>query len=395
MKTSRKTISVSSAVKRVHNRSLDLAPEYQRGAVWSRKRQTLLIDSMLKGYDLPKFYMRQLSGDKELYEVVDGVQRLTSMVNFMNGDFALPKLSSFAGLRYKDLPEEIGLQFDEYQLDFAILEGFDEDDVRDMFLRLQNGQKLNAAEELNAISGDMHDYIEEISKLPFFTRKTSFGSSRGSFRHVSAQCALLAISGYGDVRKEDLKKFYVSHRNWKISETAIQLRKVLTWLGEVFKDSDPALRNRGQTVSIIMLAFDLWGNYVLKGNEVEFLEAIHNFDRNVLENDKEFKDYLLALSHSSDQLKSIEIRREFMLSGFIDFVSGLVAKDPQRAFKLPDRVLAWYKAEGKCQTEGCTQKINFQDFHADHKKAWSIGGRTDQKNLQVLCKYHNLSKGAK
>ena len=105
MKTSRKTISVSSAVKRVHNRSLDLAPEYQRGAVWSRKRQTLLIDSMLKGYDLPKFYMRQLSGDKELYEVVDGVQRLTSMVNFMNGDFALPKLSSFAGLRYKDLPE--------------------------------------------------------------------------------------------------------------------------------------------------------------------------------------------------------------------------------------------------------------------------------------------------
>lgn len=397
MKFTHKTFNVSLAAKKIKNLTLDLAPEYQRGPVWSRPRQALLIDSMLKGYDLPKFYVRELPSDddREVYEVVDGLQRLTSMVNFMNGDFALPKESNFAGSKYSDLPESVGEVFDSYQLNFTILVGFEDADVRDMFLRLQNGLKLNAAEELNAVSGAMHDYVETISQLPFFEKTTCFTSSRGAYRHVAAQISLLALQGYGDARKQDLVKFYNAYRETKPEELAKQLRHVLVWLESAFQERDPALRNRGQTVSVVMATFDLWGKYVLAGFEDEFVKAIHSFDAAVVRGDNSLKDYATAISHSSDQGKSIETRREFLLAHLGDFTKSLPPKDTRRTFSLPDRVLAWYASDGKCQAPGCTSKINFQDFHADHIRPWSKGGQSTLKNLQVLCPQHNLSKGAK
>jgi hypothetical protein len=397
MKFTHRTFNVSLVAKKIKNLTLDLSPEYQRGPVWSKSRQALLIDSMLKGYDLPKFYVRELANDddREVYEVVDGLQRLTSMVNFMNGDFGLPKDSAYSGMRYADLPESVGEIFDSYQLNFTVLVGFEDSDVRDMFLRLQNGLKLNAAEELNAVAGEMHDFVESISRMAFFERKTCFSASRGANRHVAAQISLLALQGYGDVRKKDLIKVYTTFRNSKPEDLSKQLKQVLNWLENAFEDKDPSLRNRGQTVSIVMAAFDLWGKFVLSGAEGAFVKAIHEFDAHVVRGDKDLKDYATAISHSSDQAKSIEIRREFLLAHLGDFTRGLPRKDSRRSFSLPERVLAWYASEGQCQTSGCTNKINFQDFHADHIRPWSKGGATTLNNLQVLCPQHNLEKGAK
>jgi len=395
LKFSTKKFSVSRVLKKIKNLSLDLAPEYQRGPVWTKSRQSLLIDSMLKGYDIPKFYVRLTQSEKETYEVVDGLQRLTSMLNYVNGDFRLPKTSTYAGLYYDELPEEIAENFDDYQLDFSILEGFEDSDVRDMFLRLQNGLKLNAAEELNAIQGGMHDFVESLSLSEFFKTRVSFGSSRGAHRHVTAQLCKLAVDGYGDVRKNDLLDFYKSYSDWEPNTNAKQLKSVLNWLSKVFSESDPALRNRGQTITIVMAAFDLWSEYSMEGRENYFLEAIYDFDKQVLSGSVDFKDYSNVISHSSDQGKSIELRREFILAALNGFKKTLVQKDSKRTFTLPDRILAWYAADGRCQEQGCGIELTYQQFHADHKKAWSKGGPTNLSNLQVLCPKHNLKKGSK
>ena len=71
MKFHRKTFAASTAVKKIKNGTLDLAPEYQRGSVWTRNRKALLIDSVLRGYDLPKLYLRESPGQADAYEVVD------------------------------------------------------------------------------------------------------------------------------------------------------------------------------------------------------------------------------------------------------------------------------------------------------------------------------------
>src|SRR3954447_4588899 len=86
-----KPLTVSSVVRRLEKGEIDLAPEYQRGKVWSRRRQALLIDSMLRGYDLPKFYVRHVESGPE--EVVDGQQRLTAIAAFFADEVPLPKES--------------------------------------------------------------------------------------------------------------------------------------------------------------------------------------------------------------------------------------------------------------------------------------------------------------
>lgn len=69
--------------------------------------------------------------------------------------------------------------------------------------------------------------------------------------------------------------------------------------------------------------------------------------------------------------------------------------DPIRRF---DDEMAWRKLKeqgGVCAL--CREQLGHarRDFHADHAHPWSLGGRTDWDNLQVLCPSCNLSKGAK
>ena len=46
-------------------------PEWQRQKVWGRPKKQKLIDSILRGWKLPKFYFLKISSDPETYEVVD------------------------------------------------------------------------------------------------------------------------------------------------------------------------------------------------------------------------------------------------------------------------------------------------------------------------------------
>jgi uncharacterized protein with ParB-like and HNH nuclease domain len=107
-----KPLTAVSAFKRMNKGEIDLAPEYQRGKVWSRKRQALLIDSMLRGYDLPKFYLREVPEGPD--EVVDGQQRLNAIAAFFANELPLPRESGdLAGKRYEQLPTDISDDIDD------------------------------------------------------------------------------------------------------------------------------------------------------------------------------------------------------------------------------------------------------------------------------------------
>lgn len=56
-------------------------PEWQRGEVWDIPKKQQLVDSILRGWRLPKFYFVKNAEDE--YEVVDGQQRLTAIYDFL------------------------------------------------------------------------------------------------------------------------------------------------------------------------------------------------------------------------------------------------------------------------------------------------------------------------
>mgnify|MGYP001581767849 FL=1 len=73
-------------IKTTHGQKnrIDPRPQFQRGEVWTTKRKQLLIDSVLRGYDVPKIYLSKCFGNPHHdYEVCDGKQRLISFWDFL------------------------------------------------------------------------------------------------------------------------------------------------------------------------------------------------------------------------------------------------------------------------------------------------------------------------
>ena len=179
---------------------LQLDPIYQReGGVWSTERKQLFIDSILNGYDVPKVYLHDLgeldSGVR--YAVVDGKQRLTTIHAFIDGQFPLDEGFKYQGISlssppnpgqyYKDFSDETKEVFREKSLDIVIVKTSDTEDIEELFSRLNNGEKLNAAEQRNAFGGKMASQIRELATSDFFTRKLGFSNRRFSHLEVSAK----------------------------------------------------------------------------------------------------------------------------------------------------------------------------------------------------------------
>lgn len=78
-----KTISLEAFLRRIRNGTIKLSPDFQRSSVWNREKQSLLIESMMLKIPLPMFYVAEDSEGN--WEVVDGLQRLTAIKDFVLG----------------------------------------------------------------------------------------------------------------------------------------------------------------------------------------------------------------------------------------------------------------------------------------------------------------------
>lgn len=78
------TWSISDFASKAKSGRLQLSPSYQRGDVWPTKDAQLLIESILRGIPLPSVIVLRPAKDADVpFEVVDGKQRLTSILRFM------------------------------------------------------------------------------------------------------------------------------------------------------------------------------------------------------------------------------------------------------------------------------------------------------------------------
>ncbi|MCI0871494.1 MAG: DUF262 domain-containing protein, partial [Chloroflexi bacterium] len=87
--------SKSRAIDKVYKRRDRYEiPEWQREEVWSEDSQRKLIDTILRGWHLPKFYFLASDTEEGYFEVVDGQQRLSAIWAFMDGDLTLDTKSA-------------------------------------------------------------------------------------------------------------------------------------------------------------------------------------------------------------------------------------------------------------------------------------------------------------
>jgi len=108
---------------------INLNPMWQRGAVWTPPKQSLLIDSILRQMDVPKLYLLQCAaGSPFRFEAIDGQQRLRALFSFRGNQLQLsfpnpsPEIDGFSlqSVRYRDLPQPLKDQFDKFELDVMV-----------------------------------------------------------------------------------------------------------------------------------------------------------------------------------------------------------------------------------------------------------------------------------
>ena len=135
----------------IKNKELTLVPEFQRGDTWPTSAQSFFIDTLLRDLPIPPIYIRLVTNPdtKTSYrEVVDGQQRLSAIMKFIDGELILDKRSKeFAGKTYNSLEEDGQQTFLAYQMGVEQLFGTDDDNVLDIFHRINAyGLSLNRQE---------------------------------------------------------------------------------------------------------------------------------------------------------------------------------------------------------------------------------------------------------
>ena len=246
---------------------IDFEPPYQRrGRLWSHQDKAYLIDTIINGFDVPKLYLADfqfgaspLNEARKPYAIIDGKQRLEAVFDFfdnkvtLNPDFEWKRDPTLilGGLSYKDLQSrypKIVDMFDNASLDMMSVFSDNQEDIHEIFVRLNKSKPLTGAEVRNAVPGPVSDIIRALARHEFFAETIKFSVTRAADRNAAAKALFFEYHGKPmPTKKSDLDRFAQQRLNR--SELELAGRRVidtLDWMNEVFIPRDALLASAGQ-----------------------------------------------------------------------------------------------------------------------------------------------------
>lgn len=408
----------------VTKNSINEKPTYQReSAVWSPEKQELFLDSILNNFDIPKLYLHDLRGIDARYDyaIIDGKQRLHTIWSFLDDQVALaddfklsdPKAKNppKPGAKFSDLGTEWKELFKATLLDVVLVQNAEQEDIEELFSRLNNGEPLNAAEKRNALGGDMCELIREAAKDEFFAKKLRFGNNR--YQHYELAAKLLLVektedggaSPFCDLKKRFLDKLVSDNRKMTEATKSGLLARLASQLrigSRIFQDKDQLLAKQAATplyYLFIKQADSLYAHKALYASIRKFLEDFEVLRIENLEKPEEQRDPVLLefgrlMQQGTNDQNSLKQRCSILLRSFLQHVPDVALKDKNRGFSTEERFVIWVRSGKKCT--GCNKELpDLGDMHADHEIQWAFGGPTVLANARALCENCNLAAAEK
>lgn len=354
------------------NGKLTIQPEYQRNYIYNDGvKDVAVINSVLKGYPIGLFYFNQ-SGE-DIYEVLDGQQRITSIGRFVNGKFPIKDDNGneqyFSGLA--DVQRE---QILNTPLLIYICEGT-EPEIKDWFRTINTvGVKLEDQEILNAVYSG-----------PFVTKaREEFSNSNNS--NVQKWGSYIT----GDIKRQAYLEraldwvssgaidAYMSQHRYddNITELKNHFDTVIEWINYIFADVRPDMKGLE------------WGRLYDTHHNTQYdpEDVAANVRRlygdEFIENRKGIFEYILG---GMQNTKLLNVRV------FDDKTKKVAYERQTNAARERGVSNCSYCSIGH---EASAAKIwPYSEMDADHVTAWSKGGATSAENCEMLCKSHNRAKG--
>jgi len=194
-------IVVDQIVSRIDHEEIDLAPEFQRmQGIWNAQRKSRLIESLLLRIPIPVFYVA--ANENEVWSVVDGVQRISTIHGYLKGKFRLTQLEYLKKLEdhlYEELPRAMQRRIRETQLVVNIIEpGTPEEVMFNVFRRINTGgMTLNGQEIRHALHpGPVRAFLKSLAESNEFLEATNY--SIKSDRMADRECVLRFLAFHID-----------------------------------------------------------------------------------------------------------------------------------------------------------------------------------------------------
>jgi hypothetical protein len=192
LKTQRRTVDfdtfdihMQQLLDMLNKKQIKVSPQYQRQFRWDEARCSQFIESLMLGIPIPSLFMA--TNSDSTWEVVDGVQRLSTIIKFSGDELLrkahgvgealiltdLQKLTEFVGLGFEQLPPSLQLHFSTRPVKVTTLNDKSSPVLRyDLFERLNKGGVALSPQEIRdcVFQGDFADFLDRLSKTASFRK---------------------------------------------------------------------------------------------------------------------------------------------------------------------------------------------------------------------------------
>ncbi|MGK4568129.1 HNH endonuclease family protein [Flavobacterium sp. 3HN19-14] len=408
-----KDFSIREFLSMRQDGELALQPEYQRNFVAPVQIASRLIESILLDVPIPVIYLAE---DKDgSYSVIDGQQRLTSFLSFLDGKFpngdefklsGLKVLSDLNRKKYTDLDKDQQTKIKTTTLHSIIIKKESNEDIKfEIFERLNTGStKLNEDEIRNTVyRGDYIKLLADLSENSTFNslvQKPNF-KNRMIYRGMILRFLALSEKSYINY-KSSMKQFCnkelrdnKSLSKEKRIEYKNRFEHCLDLVKTVFGDKSFKRYISGNeseqgkwTRQLNMALFDLQMVGFVNYSKNEVLSNADLIREGLLElmiEDPKFQEVIGFKTSDTDNVK----KRFKMYMDMLEKVIGDKSYQ-QRTFSFSIKE-ELFKQNPYCAIS--KQKIlAIEDAEVDHIIPYSKGGKTEKENAQLVLRYFNRAK---
>ena len=380
-------------------------PIQRKSEQWSDTQKSLLIHSMLANYPVPNIYVLR-EDSQELdeknkpvfnYFVMDGKQRLTSVLSYIWGEFPLdeniPAIIiedveyQIAGKYFCDLEEPVQYEIKRYKFDIIAFEECSNREIEEIFFRLNNSTPLTKSQVAKAKVGvEIAELINELLTSKFFTTSCNFSKAQlkaSDDQKVLIQSMILLDTNnvpdfeLKDFSENSILEYSESIRGTYTDKQSNILKSAIQYLTDAFPEKNKQLRK----ISIPTLVYmaDIAEDKEIK--PMYFRQWFEFFT----EEDELMEDYKTFCSTGSTKLEKVQGRLAVMTKSFCKYHEIEIPEELKDMVADVEEKLAAKKASEEMLTDDVMENPSeeMQGNPEDEMPVEDFPGNTEERNLDV------------